>query len=136
MSWVTTKALLWACGIFLLALLGVSTYAYIQHQVAERRQSDLALVQGKLDVAVSANRASTNQIARLVKERDDLLLKRAVEQEAAEKAVAESREVAVTVYNELVAAKRQINAMSLHQGCKPVLTAQVCPEIADALRVP
>jgi hypothetical protein len=128
------KPLLWACVALSVVLAGMSVYAYTQRQIAERRRAEAALSAQQLDVAKAANESSTAMITRLVKERDELLLKRAAENEAAEQAVAESRQVAVTVYEQLVEAKRQINAMTLNAGCAPVLAAQICPEVVDELR--
>jgi phage tail sheath gpL-like len=134
MSWITTKLLAYVSGAFLLALLAVSTYAYRQKQVAERVQAEHRATKLELDGAISSNRATTDQLAAMTRARNDLLLTRAAEKEAAEQAIAESREVAVTVFNELVDAKRRINAMTLNAGCAPVLAAQVCPEVVDELR--
>jgi hypothetical protein len=136
MNWLTTKAVLWVGGGMLLALLATAGWGAWERQGKLTARANERTAKLSLSIATTANQAATDMLAAMTKQRDDLLLKRATEQKQAEQAVAESRQVAVTVYEQLVEAKRQINAMSLHQGCKPILAAQVCPEVADRLRVP
>jgi hypothetical protein len=135
-NWLTTKLLSYVIAGLLVALLGVSTYAYTQHQVAERRQSEAALANGKLTEALGANQISTEQIKRLEAERDSYLLKRAVEKAEADRLVEDSRNVVKRIAQDLQAARKRIEALSLSANCYAVMQAPICPAIADELRAP
>lgn len=134
MNWLTGKLALYVSGGLLILLLGVSTFAGYQHLVIGRLQADAKTHTLELDVAQSANKASTATILGLVNERDNLLLARALEQDAAEKAVAESREVAQKAMQYAMAAKERIRVLSRRSDCLTAMAAPVCPSIADELR--
>lgn len=143
MSWITTRLLAYVSGALLAALLGVSTYAYIQHQVAERRQAEVEVEKGRtreakleLSVALAANEAGTAIIKSLEGERDALLLKRAMEREQAEKIVAETEYKAQQIAEAYLAAKERIRQLSLTANCMAVMSAPICPEIVEELRAP
>lgn len=134
MNWITTKLLAYVSGGLLLALLAVSTYAYMQHQVAERRQSDVALAEGKLDVALAANVANVAMIQSLQAERDAFVLKRAMEQEQARKLVAQSQYEAKQALEYALAAKERIRQLSRRGDCQTAMQMPICPALADELR--
>lgn len=86
--------------------------------------------------ALGANRTNTAMIAALVAEREGLLLKRAAEVEAANRAVAESQAREQVLAANLGVAIQKIRQLANQPRCQQVMAQAICPEIERELRAP
>lgn len=134
MSWITTKLLAYALGGMTLIAVTLGGVAWWNAQQAEVAQLKADRATQALDMAQSANRASTAQIIALSAERDAFVLKRAMEQKEANEIVAESREQLKEALAYAFAAKERIRQLSRQADCRTAMAMPICPAIADELR--